>query len=286
MAGAVRGRWGGRAGAEAVGTFGAATCPGGRADAHGGHDAAHRAPGVWDAPPPRRPRALRGPWGQRDDDPTHPARGGASRRASAAGAGAGASAAALRARRAEPAVAVGHLHLSAAAPRARVRGSLHGRPLALPRVARARAPPAVVAGHGGAGTRHRGLRHAARDPHGPRAAVHGVAGRDGIRGGAPAPGHPAREVPAAAPADARQSGAVLEDAVGRISLADGLRGLCRLHAASRAVRAGVQLSAAAPGGRGAGAGGPFLPLGAARAGGGGARGGGQRSASGAPAAGA
>ena len=61
----------------------------------------------------------------------------------------------------------------------------------------------------------------------------GVARPDGLRGGAAPSGHPAHQEPAAPSADAGQDRALLEDAVGGISVADGVCGLRGLPAADR-----------------------------------------------------
>ena len=196
---------------------------------------------------------------------THPSRGGADRGAPAAARPPRGARSSLRARGAQPAVAVGHLHVPAQTPRAALPRGVHGRPLALHRRLRARAPPARRAGARGAAARHRRVRHAARDPDRPGPSVHGVARRDELRGGASARGHPPHQEPAAAPADARQDRALLEDAVGRVSLEDGVRGLRGLRAPSRALRAGVRLPAPAPGALGARARRSVLPRRAARA---------------------
>ena len=79
------------------------------------------------------------------------------------------------------------------------------------------------------------------------------------------PGHPARQEPSAAPADARKGGAILEDALGGVSEPNGVCGLRRLRAAARALRGRVQLPASAPGHRRDGARRPLLPVGAAGA---------------------
>jgi len=83
--------------------------------------------------------------------------------------------------------------------------------------------------------------------------------------GASSPGHPARQEPSAAPADARKGGAILEDALGGVSEPNGVCGLRRLRAAARALRGRVQLPASAPGHRRDGARRPLLPVGAAGA---------------------
>lgn len=175
-------------------------------------------------------------------------------------------------------MAVGHLHVPLATARAALPGGVHGRPLALPGGPRHRAPPAVGAGAGGARPRDRRLRDAAGDPDRPGAAVHGLARDDGVRGGAAPPGDPAREEPAAAPADARQDRAVLEDALGGAAVAHGVRRLRGLREAAGAVRGRLQLPAAAPGAGGPGAGRPLLPERAGGAGGGGAERAGERAA--------
>src|SRR5439155_24166945 len=95
--------------------------------------------------------------------------------------------------------------------------------------------------------------------------VHGVARLDGIRRNASARGNRAREESSTASADARQGGALLEDAVGRVSLADGVCRLRRSAAAAVALHRRVQLPTAAPGAERAGAGGSILPRGAAGA---------------------
>ena len=153
----------------------------------------------------------------------------------------------LRARRAEPVVAIGPLHLPAAPARARLRRRLPGRPLALPREPGDGAPPEERARTGGARARHRRLRPAARDPHRPGAPVHRLARLDRVRRRTAPPGHPARQEPPAPPADLRQDRALLEDAVGGIALAHGVRRLRGLPAAGAAVRAALQLPAPAPG---------------------------------------
>jgi len=162
-------------------------------------------------------------------------------------------------------VAVGPLHLPAAPPRAGVCGGIPGRSLALPGEPRDGAPPEELARAGGARARDCRLRGPARDPDRPGAAVHRVAGGDGVRGGASPPGHPPREEPPAPPADLRQDRALLEDDVGGVSLEDGVRELRGLPAAGGAVRAALQLPASAPGVGGLDARGPLLPLGAAGA---------------------
>jgi hypothetical protein len=167
---------------------------------------------------------------------------------------------ALRAGGAQPAVAVGSLHVPAASPGARVRGGLHGRPLALHRELRHGAPPEELARDGGTLARHCRLRRAARDPHRPGQAVHGLARLDRLRGGAQAQRHRAREEPAAPSADLRQDRAVLEDDVGRVPVAHGVRRLRRLPAACGDLRAALQLPAAASGAGGAHACRSLLPL--------------------------
>lgn len=235
------------------------------------------APGARDAADRGRAGAVRGARGVGEHGEAGAARGRAAG-ASASDGGPGAPRAALRAGAAERTVAVGHLHVPAAAPRAALRGRVHGRPLAVPGGARGRAPPEVRAGDGGARPGHRRVRGAEGDPHRPGAAVHGVAGDDGVRGGAPSARDPAREEPAAAPADAREDRALLEDAVGGVPVADGVRRLRGLREAAGAVRGRVQLPAAAPGARGARAGGSLLPQRAGGAGGGGAERAGERAA--------
>ena len=172
--------------------------------AQGCHREAHGASGVGDASHPRRARALRRHRRPGDRGPAHPARRGSHRAGAHQGSRAGAAAASLRARGAEPALAVGHLHLPAPQAGAHLRRGVPRRPLAVPRVLRARAPPEERPGHGGAAPRHRRVWGAARDTDRPGAAVHDVEGPDGVRARAAAREHRAREVAAAAPADARQ----------------------------------------------------------------------------------
>jgi len=234
-------------------------------EARGGGRAASRAPGVGHASHPRRAGTLLGARGERDGGASDPARGGAHRRDSGGVAGARPPAASLRASSTQPDVAVGHLHLPAATPRAPLRGGLHGRPLALPGGLVDGASPEVGSRDGGAATSHRGVGHAARDPDRPGASVHGMARRDGLRAGAATAGDPSRQEPPTASADAGQGGALLEDAVGRVSLTHGLQRLPRLRTAARSVRRCVQLPAPASGHRRSRPRGPILPGGAARA---------------------
>ena len=191
---------------------------------------------------------------------------------------------ALRARRAQPALAVGSLHVPAEAPRARLRGRLHGRSLALPGEPRDGAPPEELARDGGARARHRRLWRAARDPHRPGAPVHRVARLHRLRGGAQAQRHRAREEPASPPADVRQDRALLEDDVGGVPVADGVRRLRRLPAQGCPLRAALQLPASPPGARGHDARRSLLPLGPAGAIGDRIDGGGQCAAAGTRAA--
>jgi len=253
---AVPGRGARRAGAE--GDRAAGSGGEGRPEAGGGDRAEAGAPGVRDPAHQRRAAQVRGAGGLGERGAADPPRGGA---AGGAGAGraAGASGAAVRAGTAERAVAVGPVHVPAAAPRAAVPGRVHGRPLALHRGARDCAPPAVDAGAGGAGPGDRGVRDAAGDPDGPGSAVHGVAGDDGVRGGVEAAGDPASEVPPPAPADAREDRALLEDALGRVPVENGVRGLRGLLPADRALHRRLQLPAAAPSAGGTRPRGPVLP---------------------------
>lgn len=152
-----------RAGAEGACAPASQALGGASGQTGSGGGAAPGAPGVRHAPHSRRAGALRSAGCERDTGAGDPARGGAAG-GTRADAGARARPPSLRARGAQPAVAVGHLHVSAATPRAAVPDSLHGRPLALHRVVGDGAQSAVDAGDGGAGARHRGLRHAAGDP--------------------------------------------------------------------------------------------------------------------------
>ena len=227
-------------------------------EARGSHRAEGGPSRVRDAAGRGRAEAVLGAGGGGEHGAPDPARGRAARGARA-DAGAGAPGAPVRAGAAERAVAVGPLHVPAAASRAALSGRVHGRPLALPRRPRAGAPPALDARARGARPRDRRLRDPAGDPHRPGPPVHRVARHDGVRRRAPPPGNPTREEPAAAPADAREDRAVLEDALGGVPVANRVRGLRRLCAASRAVRRRLQLPAPAPGARRPGAGGPLLP---------------------------
>ena len=195
-------------------------------------------------------------------------------------------AASVRASEADGDVAIGHFHVLVAEARADLHRRVSGRPLEVLGELVGGAPAEVGAGDGGVGARDRGIRGAARGAYGPRAAVQELARRDGVRGGAEAARDPAHSVAAAASADAGEGGAVLEDAVGRVLEADDVRGFRRFPAAVRALRAGIQLPAAAPGagGRRAGAGGQVLRDGAALAGGRGAEREGEHDADGAGAA--
>jgi len=179
---------------------------------------------VGDPSHPGRAGALRGTGGVGDGRPAHPSRGGSHRRADA-GAGALAFAAPLRAGGTEPALAVGHLHLPPAQARAPVRGSVHGRPLALPGRLRAGAPPEVEPGPRGLRARGRLVRGAGGGLDRPGSAVHRLARADGLRGDAASARHPARQEPAAAPGDARQDRALLEDALAGALVSDRLRRL-------------------------------------------------------------
>ena len=111
-------------------------------------------------------------------------------------------------------------------------------------------------------------------------------GRDRIRADAEAAGDRAPQGAAAAPADAGEDRALLEDAVGRVSLPDGVCELRGPEPAPGAVYRGIQLPAAAPGAGGALACGPLFPRRATRARDGRAAGAAQRDAAGAAAAGA
>lgn len=186
------------------------------------------APRMGNAADQRRPETVSGVGGVGDSGAADPARGGAAAGAGEPGTSTGAPTASLRASGSEPDVAVRHFHLSAAAARAAVPGRIHGRPLPLHRVVRAGAPAEVGTGDGGTGTRHRGVRGASGDSDGPRAAVRVMAREDGLRGRAATPRNRPHQEPPAAPADAGEGGAILEDAVGGISLADGLCRLCGL----------------------------------------------------------
>lgn len=233
-----------------------------RCPAPGGGDDPAGAPGVGHAADPGCAGAVRRAGRVGDGGPTDPARGGADTGDSSDERAEAGAAAAVRAGRTEPAVAVRHLHVSVAPSRAGVRGRVHGRPLALPGLLRTGAPPEIGAGAGGAGAGDCRVRGAAGAFDRQRPAVHGLAGRDLVRA-APAPaGHPPHQEPPTAPADAGQGGALLEDAVGRAPVADGVCRLRRPGAAVCAVGEALQLPAAAPGAGRAGPGRPILPGGA------------------------
>ena len=178
-----------------------------------GHLGNDRAPGI------ARGRSARGP----------PGEGGKTARRGAE----------IRACGAEPALALGHFHVSPETTRTTVRHRVSGRLLAVRGFAGGGAPPEGVARDGGAAAGHCGVRSAPGSPHRSRPAVHGLAWHDGIRGGAQAPRHPAHQEPAPPSADTRQDGAVLEDAMGRIPVADGVCGLRGLRAADRPLRPGL-----------------------------------------------
>jgi hypothetical protein len=214
---------------------------------------------VGNAANPGRPGPVRGARGVRDRGQADPARGGADTGAGGCAAGAGDAAAAVRARGAEPALAVGHLHVPLAPLPAGLHGGVSRRPQPLPGVLLAGAPPEGRARARGVRARGGRLRGASGAAHRPGAPVHGLARRDCLRAGAPPARHPTREEPAAAPADARQDRALLEDALGRVSVADRVRRLCRSRPAAGSLRQALQLPASAPGALGPGARGPLLP---------------------------
>jgi len=151
-----------------------------------------------------------------------------------------------------------HLHVSSAQARAALHGGLHGRLLEVHRGARDGASPEEHARDRGPQPCHRGVRVPEGDPDGPGAAVHGVARGDGLRAGARQARHPPRQEPASAPGDRGQARAVVEDAVGGIPVAHGLRRLRRLPAQGEALRRLLQFQAAAPVARGDDAVGPVL----------------------------
>lgn len=247
-----------------------------RREAHcsGGNEA--RTPGDGDAADFRPAASLRRARRVRDDGPPDSARGRTAGVAAAGSRKGGAAAEALRAGGAEPVVAVGHLHVPAAPARAALRDGLHGRLQPLHRRPRTRPPSEVRAGDGGLRARRRVLRRAARSADGQRAAIHDVARRNGVRGRAEAAGRGPHQEPAAAPADPRQGGALLEDVVGRIPFPHGLRRLRGLPAADEPLHRRLQLPPAASGHRRAGAGRPFLPRRTAGADGDRGAGGGER----------
>jgi len=255
-----------RGGHGAVGGGGSAGAQGEHAAAarsgsapRGGGGGATCAPGTRHAADPGRNGALRGPGRVGDDGATDPARRGATGDSTRTGAQARSTRASIRASGAESTLAIGHLHVFAATASPSLRDRLHGRLLAVRGLAGGGAPSALVPGAGSAGAGDRGVRSAQRGAHGPGTAVRVVARAHRLRGGAAAARHPAHQEPPAPSADAGQDRALLEDAVGGVSLPDGLCGFRGRPAAHRPLRPGLQLPAAAPGDRGGGAGGPFLP---------------------------
>ncbi len=167
--------------------------------------------------------------------------------------------ASLRACRAQSALAVGSLHVPAAQARAHLRCGVSRRSLALSGEPGDGPSPAKHARARGACARDRRVRDAPGDPDRPGAAVHRVARLDRVRGGAQAPRDPSREEPPASPPDLRQDRAVLEDDVGGVPRAHGVRGLRGLRASRCALCAALQLPAPAPGARGGNAGRSVLP---------------------------
>src|SRR5262249_40567359 len=155
-----------------------------------------------------------------DDGATDPARRRSSGEGTRGCPQAGSARDSLRARGAESAVAVGHLHLPAATSPPAVRDGLPGRLLALPGVAGGGAPPALVLGTGSAGAGDRGVRGTAGGADGPGTSIRVLARPYRLRSGAETSGRPAHQEPAAPSADAGQDRAILEDAVGGVSLAD------------------------------------------------------------------
>lgn len=234
----------------------------GRSDRHEA-----RGPLARHAPDPRRARALRGCRRERERGSENPPRIWATPEPSAS-CSSRASDSEIRARGSEPDVAVGLVHVPLEAAAAPLRGRVHGRSLALRRLACGRASPEVRARDGGARARTRGVRGSDRGAHRQRAAVHGVAWRDRLRAGASPQRDPSREESASASGNAREGGAILEDALGRVPLAHGVLRLRGLHAKARDVHRRVQLPASAPGAARSRSGGPLLPRGAARARGG------------------
>jgi len=213
---------------------------------------------------PRRDGALRGPRDLRDDRAADPPRGGTDHRAGDAGAARQARTA-VRARGAESDVAERHLHIRTPSASAAVRRGLHGRPLSISRVMGDCPPPEIESRHRSDRARHRGVWRAEGGVDRPRPAVHRVARYDRLRAPPAPPRHRAREEPAAAPANARQDRALLEDAVGGVSKQDRVRRLRRLSAPARALRAALQLPAPAPGPRRSRTCGPILSRRATRA---------------------
>ena len=136
---------------------------------------------------------------------------------------------------------------------------LSRRLLALRRRLGAAAAPEERPGAGSAADGPGALRGAAGDPYRQRAAVHGMAGRDGIRDGAAAAGDQAPEVEAAASADLGEDRALLEDAVGRVFVPYGLPQLRGSARAAAALPRRLQLPASPPGAGGIGAGRPVFP---------------------------
>ena len=232
---------------------------GARCTPHGGGGSQATAAASGQPPHPRRGASLL--WDRNVGDDSAP--GAQGRRpgleAPSTEAKAQAEGAALRACRTQSAVAVGSVHVPAAAARAGVRGGVFGRSLAVRREPGDGASPAQLSGVRGSGAGDCRLQCAARDPDRSGAAVHGVARTDQLRGGVAPARHPPHQEPPAPPADVRQDRAVLEDDVGRVSVAHCVCRLRRLPEASGAVRAALQLPAPAPGPGGSDAGGPLLP---------------------------
>ncbi len=156
-------------------------------------------------------------------------------------------------------MAVGPLYVPASSSRADLCGGVPGRSLSVSREPCDGTSPAKRAGARGALAWHRRVRGAAGDPDGSGTAVHRVARIDGVRGGVEAPRYPTHEEPSASSADLRQDRAVLEDLVGGVALAHGVRRLRGLPAPRGVVPPALQLPASSPGARGLDARGPVLP---------------------------
>lgn len=205
----------GRAGCAGGEAARAAPTDGRAGDEAAGRDVtATRASGVGDASDPGSPGAIQCAGSVRDSGAGDSPRGGASGGGAPAEYRARARTPSLRAGSAQSAVAVGHLHVSAAAARAALPVLLHGRPLAIHRGVGGGASPAVGACDGSIGAWRGRFRKSARGADRPGAAVHGVARHHNVRGDAAEARYCAREESPAAPADAGQGGALLEDALG------------------------------------------------------------------------
>jgi hypothetical protein len=94
-----------------------------------------------------------------------------------------------------------------------------------------------------------------------------MAGHHGLRGGASPSGSAAHQESPSASDDAGEDRAFLEDAVGGVSVTDGVCRLRGLPAAARSLHRRLQFPSSASGDRGAGACGSLLPGVAAREGG-------------------